>query len=231
MARYSFDEASIRRIARSVLYTERMLRGGEGDATSGEAPNSQWRPFRNDYAGTIPRYGLVSLTGITIPGQQIDIETGDRTGVTWRPLFGVNGPEEVPQNGYGLVATFGTMWVAYDSGTPAYGEVYGFKPSQFTASAGFHGLRVKGIVDATDKIMVAELYPILQFYGKATAAISANAMATGNKYQIFKGVDSTQADGGWTTVPDAFNRGVAIANNDPVWLAYAGDALFIGKIC
>lgn len=169
---FNFDEQSVRRIARTVIHSERMLRGG-GDAPGIDgAVNQVWWPFRNDYAGTVPAYGVVAITGITVV-QGLPIYTGTRPSTTFYRVYGINSAEAVPDDGYGQLRLTGPCEIAYDSGTPAAGEGWGPKPSQFTLSKGYPSITtVSGVIDSTNKVLLGTLGPINILIGKLAEACS-----------------------------------------------------------
>lgn len=203
---YVLDEQTGRRMVRSTLYTERMNRGGGGGTSTPTNLNQLWWPFRNDYTGTVPSYGVVAITGVVeVTATSSTIYTGDRPGTTFRQLYGVNSSVEVAEGEYGMLTLTGPCYIAYDSGTPAAGEGWGPKPGQFTLSKGFPGgTIVSGIQDSTNKLLLGTLAPITVLLGKTTGAITGGTASSA--YGIWCGVLDSEADSGFTTVPSSLSR-------------------------
>jgi hypothetical protein len=189
----------------------------------------------NDSGEEIPSNAIMVADAFDNAADPYNFVKVKKTSTTFNPQIIVNTARQIPTTPAaeraGFIPYQQYYTVQYDSGTPARGEGWGIKPGQWTISKGFPGCRIVGVINSTSKLALVELVPVTQLYGKCVTAISANTLATGNKYEIWAGTGATWADGGWTTVPDAYNRGGAIAVNDPVWLSWTGNAWFIGKIC
>lgn len=203
---YVLDEQTGRRMVRSTLYTERQNRGGGGGTSTPTNLNQSWWPFRNDYAGTVPSYGVVAITGVVaVTDTSSTIYTANRPSTTFYQLYGVNSSVEVAEGEYGMLTLSGPCYIAYDSGTPAAGEGWGPKPGQFTLSKGFpSGTVVSGIQDSTNKWLLGTLAPITCCLVKTTGAVTASSATT--SYKIYSGTLGSEADAGFTTVPSALSR-------------------------
>jgi hypothetical protein len=85
--------------------------------------------------------------------------------------------------------------VLYDTGTPAAGETWGPKPNQFTASKGYPGFTVLGVVDSDAKVMLARVEPYDTIIGKLTGALTDGA----NTVNMWAGDGGSEAvASGWT---------------------------------
>ena len=118
--RYSFNLDSIKRIVRTVIRDEARITNIVPPAKSSIVPTG-WQPFTNNYAGTIPAYGIVAITNAPtlISGVQAIQYTADQPGTTFARLYAVNGPLDVPQGADGMCLFDGICQVLYDSGSPA----------------------------------------------------------------------------------------------------------------
>src|SRR5215213_4800398 len=135
--------------------TLRVFRTPGGTAL-GIAPRTTGIPFKNNFAGTIKPYEVFAAAGIYTTWGGPAAILADRPGTTFRRTYYVNGDSEVPQGQCGLAQMGPAVTVAYDTGTPAIGEGWGPKPSQFTLSKNYpHIATVLGIVDASKKWMLA----------------------------------------------------------------------------
>jgi len=228
MAGYNFDEQSARRVVKSTLFTERMNRGGGASPSTPANLNQVWWPFRNDYAGTVPSYGVVAITGVVaVTDTTSTIYTGNRPSTTFYQLYGVNSSLEVAEGEYGLLTLNGPCYIAYDSGTPAAGEGWGPKPGQFTLSKGFpSGTIVSGIQDTTNKWLLGTLAPITKILCKATADNAAGSLATDTSdYKIQSGTAGSEADAGFTTQPAIYAR-ESTSNNEFFTASFANNAWY-----
>lgn len=107
-------------------------------------------PFRNDYAGTVPAYGIVAVTG-SATVNEAEYFTVDRPDATFRVRYLVNGPEAVAVSGYGLGHWLDKARdVAYDdSFTPAVGQEWGVWPDSFLLTLGGLGFDIQSAGDGT----------------------------------------------------------------------------------
>lgn len=165
-----------------------MYRGAGGTCVNAQERNEAV-PFKNANANTCPAYGVLPLIGITLDTGMPFYLNADRPGTTFYRYFIVNGPNEVAQNevGYGYIVNGSHNRVciaAYDSGSPAAGEEWGVKPSQFTLSKGYPGcFTVLGILDSTNKWMLGYLHPINKIIGKLAGTLSQGGSATVNVWE------------------------------------------------
>lgn len=174
-----------------------QLYRGPGGTCINVQERNQAVPFKNANANTCPAYGVLPLTGITLDTGMPFYFTADRPGTTFYRYFIVNGPNEVAQNevGYGYIVNGSQNRVciaAYDSGSPACGEEWGPKPSQFTLSKGYPGcFTVLGILDSTNKWMLGYLHPVLNVFGMSQGAIAKDA--TNGVVEVFSGQPNSGA--------------------------------------
>lgn len=160
------------------------------------AAPDQWRPvesltqlFENDESGeTIPAYGV-------FVGDSLDVSGTRRTVKAKRPstsnLYNgkriyVNGPRarEHEKKGQTQQDRAGNVLVAYDTGTPAAGETWGPKPGQWTLSKGYPGFRCVGVVDASNKIMLAVREEPDWYLCKSDSSISKGSTGTVSIYTL-----------------------------------------------
>jgi hypothetical protein len=221
----------MQRIVRTVRRVEAMPRAAleSPPLTIGSGTAINWRPGKNLAEETIPALSCVrTFTGADVDGvRRIYAYKPSTTFYTEYALT----PNVDCASGGLLGLCFETGLVKYDTGTPVAGEGWGPKPGQYTISKGFPGFRILDVIDATNKIALVRPVPIMSVYAVATAAMSAATLATGNKYKILVGTPGTHSDGGWTTVPDLYIPGGAIANAGKLWNEWTNNGWYGGKVC
>jgi hypothetical protein len=190
------------------------------EAAAGGTINDRRRPtrdrnytrvsFRNDYAGTVPAYGLLRIeTLTTIDGSPCF--TVDRPDSTFNRLYLVNGPDDVAQNGFG----WGTFlwhadWVLYDdASTPAFGESWGPQADSFKLKKWRHGFTIWGEPSGgdTDIVQASQMWAN-QFLAKSDEEIAADG-GTGQVI-IYDGNGATTA----ITLDDCVNRTGLVIEDD-----------------
>lgn len=140
--------------------------------------------FRNDYAGTIPAYGVVQITGVA-SSDGVQVFTVDRPGSALYRLCLVNGPEDVAEDAFG----WGTFlwhadWVLYDDAdTPAFGESWGPQNASFKLKKWRYGFTIWGAPTGgtTDLVMASQDW-VNEFLCKADADIAAGSSGTVSVY-------------------------------------------------
>jgi hypothetical protein len=192
----------VKRIAKSVIRSERALRGGESFGHAG-SQNQLWFPFRNEYAGEVPPFSVVEVTDcVAVPGLDLSYFKATRPSTTFRGpnWYAVTSSQAVPQGGTGQLRFEGTGRVAYDTGTPAKFENWGVKPGQFTLSKGYPSLASVHRVESSDrKLLLGTLGEIRTLLCKATAYLADGAVST--NFQIWSGTIASGANSGFTTLP------------------------------
>lgn len=178
------------RICRAVRIVERVF-GGPG----GKLPEKEYQPdatFYNDSGETIPAYGIFWDDDDFSYAEGVPVVNAQKPGTTFSPILYVNGGLEVEAGKYGQYQLGEKVWLAYDTGTPARNDGYGAKPSQFTASKNYPSQFIcRGIIDATDKVMLARnLFAIQTLLGKPNANISKGASGT---FNIYSGTAGSEA--------------------------------------
>lgn len=220
------------------------LRGNVAGGPGGKAPDTNvlvsdpGLQFYNDTSETVPAYACMRITGFT----DSDGETGGTAGKgspiikigkpdTTFGLYVVNGGIDVATHEYGICYDVGDVEFLYTSTSPSRGDGFGPTVGQWYWTKGNPcGIICYGSLDDTLKIAYGTLTPMRTLLGKATGAIGATSHST--NYKIYSGSPGSEADCGFTTVPEAYNKGAtAIANNDWVWLEFTNNAWYVGKIC
>ena len=159
MKAYAFDDRSARRIADTVRRVESMPIEKPRERKPVPDRNYTRVMFRNDYAGTLPAYGVLRVTGATTVSDDTFF-TVDRPDTSFARLYLVNGPEDVADDGFG----WGTWlwhadWVLYDdASTPAFGESWGPQASSFKLKKWRYGFTIWGAATGgdTDRVMASQ---------------------------------------------------------------------------
>jgi hypothetical protein len=202
----TLTDQSIKRLKRQIDRLERgyqnmprqmrsLVEQGVYDFTA-PPPKPIWFKVDSEGDTPVPAYGAMIVkdatadTAAPINGRDVcEVEKCSTTNFG-KPIL-VNGKHEATTHTGVLKAQSGPIYrVAYDTGTPAVGETWGPKPSQFTLSKNHPGFRCLGIVDADAKIMLAERVDPLPLLIKADAKILTNATGTCSVY-LDTATDST----------------------------------------
>lgn len=190
---YNFaTERDIRRVIAATRNNERAIQNLKAFVKAGLRPRSElWAAFKNDTGETVPRSAILRVTGIATDssgGYYLEIA---KPSTTFSRQFAVSCRRAIPSGEFGLAFLgYAPIEIQYDTGTPAAGDVYGAKPSQFTVSKNYPGYLVLDVKDTTNKILLAVPEPILTLHGKADAKIANDSTGTFSVY-IDKSTDST----------------------------------------
>lgn len=174
-------------------------------------------PFINNSGQTIPAWSFAPVVGT------VDVTTllpGVADGVTFlggtriprivKPQatfywpFLINGADAVIDGALGYAQAGPIYRVQAGTGVPVAGEGWGMKVGEWGAYKGHPGLVVIGGPDA-DNTFLAEKPALIRLLGKMTAAVAPGTSTT--NWRIWcGGGQGTEVDGGWTTLPQAWNR-------------------------
>lgn len=208
---YTLDARSLRRTYDTVLCVESQVKNLARRLDSRKDQHPQrWLPFRNDGSSAAPAFGVLAVTGSTD-----GILTITQPSTTFRRLYAVNGPDEVPASSGGLCTFDSPVQVAYDTGTPSSTEGFGIRPDQWTVSKQYpHTAGPIGVLDSTNKIMLAEWSSALvSLVGKTDAS---HAKSASGVVSVWAG--TTEADIGWNVT--AYNHFAAVATTKFVGLSW-----------
>lgn len=194
MELYGFDADQVARIAAAVRAYEGTAGAAAGRRNRGPDQNYSRVWFKNSYSGTIPKYGVMRVTGTTAVDNFYFLNC-DQPDSTYRWLYLVNGFEDVPQNGYG----WGTwLWhggqVLYNGATPAVGERWGPVASQWYLQQHRPGFWVFGGNDTNLTATVAVQIPPGEVRVKNDTGSAVAAGSTGT-FGIYGGSAGTTDTG------------------------------------
>jgi hypothetical protein len=178
--------------------------------------------FRNDYAGALPAYGCLRVTGVaTVDGVQVF--TVDRPNTTFSRLYLVNGPEDVADDAYG----WGTWlwhadWVLYDDGnTPAFGEEWGPQDGSFEIKKYRYGFTIwGGATGGSTDLVMATQREVTGFIGKTDASHAKSATGTISVY------DGNRADTS-INVSDVYNLFANVSTTKFVDVEWRGGTWYL----
>jgi hypothetical protein len=105
---------------------------------------SDW--FKNTSSEEVPPYGVMASTDVEY-FQGHDAIKIAKPSTTFRRKHFINGRNDVPVDATDKIQRGDLLRIAYDTGTPANGEVWGPKPSQWTLAKGYPGYICQGLVD------------------------------------------------------------------------------------
>lgn len=216
---YGFTERDLKRVVQTVLRSERSAKSGQGSAQPAGS-SVQWFPFRNDYSGTVPARSIMRITGATSFSSAFGglddqpILTCDRPNTTFYQQYAVCESQDVLTSEYGLCALSGLLEVAYDTGTPAQGEGWGPKPSQFALSKNYPAAaNVVAVTDSTNKYLLCHFGPIERIFGRAQGAIAKDS--TSGVVEVYSGAPTSGASIITSmTITGVHNPWADIADND-----------------
>lgn len=162
----------------------RVIRAFEAGPGGGIAPVKRALPdrnytriqFRNDFAGTIPAYGVCRVTGADTV-DDVPVLTVDRPDTSFNRLYLVNGDGDVAEDGFG----WGTFlwhadWVLYDdASTPAFGESWGPQNGSFELKKWRYGFTIWGEPSGgTTDIVLASQHWVDGFLCKSNEEFAAD---------------------------------------------------------
>lgn len=177
----------------------------------------------------VPRFGVVACTSTESAADDIQgpyLATCEQPSTTFRRVHLVNGPVPIPAGSYsgpsiGMAQNDEFLLVKYDTGTPATGETWGPKPGQFTVSKNYPGFRCLGVIDATNKVMLAVPEPPPFYLCKADSGISKGSTGTASLYVGASGsetdstVNITSCRAKWMAIATSKWCGVSFVNGVP----------------
>lgn len=113
----------------------------------------------NQTSEEVPAYGCVQVASFTYTSQRVRLASIQKPYATNTGIYLVNVAQAIAPNDGASVAQHDMhVQVLYDSGTPKPGEIWGPKAGQFPLNRNGKGFRVIGILDADNKVMLAERY-------------------------------------------------------------------------
>lgn len=216
----SFDENGVRRIVAAVRKVEQtVLPAGKFSPSIGSGTPQNWRPAYNASGETIPAYSCVRIeTGSTLDG--VAHVNAEKPSATFSRDYGLSPGVECEAGGR-VGVCFEAGFAAYDTGTPATGETWGPKPGQFTVSKNYPGFRCLGVIDSTNKIMLAVREEPPFYLCKADSAISKGSTGTASVYVGASGsetdstVNITSCRAKWMAIATSKWCGVSFVNGVP----------------
>jgi hypothetical protein len=237
MARgYMFDEVAIRKIVAdhiklALMYPTNSLAPGTTQYV--ERPPSRQR-FLNSSGEECPAYAVMEVTAGVRGGANAYTEerlTITKPTSTFNRLYLVNGPQPVAANyegeGTWLMDDAAGRPVLYASGdgTPAWGESWGAKASQWTLAKNRPGFLVTGAnnTSATNVYTSGVQFYVNQLVGKPDANIAKGASGT---VSIWMGTPGSEADTSINVT--AYATGAAVTSGKWVSLVFVNGSWLVG---
>lgn len=132
-------------------------------------------PFKNVDSTAAPPCAVLEVTGAVIE-EGVAFLTCRQPGSTLGIEYAINSSVRVDAGGKGICYRQGDVAVAFDSGAPAAGEIWGPRSGQWTASRGYPAIAtVHAVRSAAAKIMHAGLHPLVGVVGVADSQIDGFA--------------------------------------------------------
>lgn len=181
---FTFDEDAMRLIKREIFAQVRKAVDNTRHAIAPALFNDAMPlgiRFRNTSGEIIPAYACMRITGAERKAGRV-VLTVAKPSTTFQRLYLVNGSKPVAAAstayGYGTYLDEGGE-VLYESGTPAYGESWGPKASQWSLAKWRYGFTVLG---ATAGSMMAKQREVNVVYGQTNGAINKGSSGTVDLY-------------------------------------------------
>lgn len=161
-----------------------------------ETEKQWWMPFTNESSETVPPYGLLRITGAAknATGSRM-ILTASKPNTTFQRFYAVNGATPVVA-GYKGACTLclgQPVMVAIDTGTPAYGEGWGAKPSSWKLNKNYPGggFTVLGGNNTDKGAALFVQQPVNSLIGKLNGTLSQGGSVG---VSIWRGAAASEAD-------------------------------------
>lgn len=167
---YAFDESGKNRADKAIRWVESFREKQARRQRRFSGPFDDVRIY-NGTNNEMPQYGVGKVTSITTVGGE-KVVTVEKPDTTFSRLYLVNSGDDLAYQAVGVSKNRPVVKVLYDTGTPAVGETYGPKPSQWTVSKGYPGFTILGIVDSTNRIALARYEPIDHLVSKPGSTVS-----------------------------------------------------------
>lgn len=138
-----------------------------------------WHPFRNVGSETIPAFGVMRITGVE-ERHGVAVYTVDKPSTTFQRLYLINGPKQVAAEGYGSGTFDVTYALCSSSASPAYGESWGAKHSEwllFQHRPGFFMLGGYTGDGAAQRALVRQ-QEVSELWGSLDGSLSQGSSAT-----------------------------------------------------
>lgn len=131
--------------------------------------------FRNVDEQEVPPCGVMRITGAVVEAGTT-VLTCAQPSALLTAEYAVNGLVRVAPGGRGICYRRGDVSVAFDSGLPAAGEVWGVRAGQWTISRGYPGIvSVHGLRDAANQILTGRLHAPQSIVGTPATDVAAAA--------------------------------------------------------
>lgn len=176
--------------------------------------------FLNDASETVPAHGIIRVTGATLLGDQ-NLLLGDKPSTTLSRLYLVNDCLDVPQDEIGRAFLSLPKLALYDTAaTPAYGEGWGPKPSEWKLFKGYPGFTILG--NHASGSVLAEGGRLDKLLGKTDAA---HAKAASGTVSVYIGTAGSESDS--TINVTAYNKFAAVATTKWVWVEWSNNSWYL----
>lgn len=235
---WMLDDAAIHKLAANdklinLLYRT-LVRRLEGNRSPAEMLMPRRQRFLNNSGEEVPGYAVMEVTAGVRGGTNAYTEerlTITKPTSTFNRLYLINGPQAVAidKEGEGtwLMDDAAGRPVLYDSadGTPAWGESWGAKASQWTLAKNRPGFLVTGANNTTptNKYTSAVQYMVNYLKGKADGAITKGSSGT---ISVWMGAAGSEADTSINVT--AYAWGTAITSGKIVSLQWLDSAWYVG---
>ncbi|HEY1603844.1 MAG TPA: hypothetical protein VGG64_29855 [Pirellulales bacterium] len=197
---------AVRDLARDLRRLRSMRQNGPPAQGDRNTHGLRWLGWRNDGSSTCPAHGVVRITGNTQIGTgdpAVRIITGDQPSTTFSRLYAINSGVPVEDGDTGWLTFDSGAEVAYDTGTPAYGDGWGPKPSQWTLTKNYpETALVFGVQNATLKTLDCRWHGIEMVTGKFATGFSKGSSGT---ITLWAGAGGSEAATS-ITIPNVYSQ-------------------------
>ena len=144
-----------------------------------------WFWFQNGDAGDMPANAVMKLTSWSAADPEKPFFSAVKpTAFGAQFSHAINDNAVVGTGQWGRCYLMQTVPALYDDadGTPAFGEIWGPRDNTWKLKKNTGGFRIAGTVDTTNKYVLVQPYPFLDFRGIADGTIGADARGTVSIY-------------------------------------------------
>lgn len=217
---YVLTDAAIRQLRADHNELRGLLRSATGDLR--KSKNSEQKidgyKFLNNSSETVPAYGVMGITAGTFDSDFYF--TCGQPDTTFRRFYLINGPIDVEAGKYGWAQKpnqTNKVLFRTASGTPAAGECWGPKPSQWTLEKNYYGFTILGGADTTLGQVLCQQHVVNTIIGKTDSSHAKSASGT---ISVYAGTLGSESD---TTINiTAYNRFAAVSTTKWVQADWIG---------
>ena len=184
--------------------------------------NQRWLKVQNDNAGTAPAYAILRPTGVGLINGEM-VVTVDQPNTTLARYYLVNSAATIASGATGPATLDFPTLAAFDSssGTPAYGDGWGPKPSSWKLNKAYPGFTAMGYNLGTTATLALG-HEIGRLLGKTDSTHNKSASGT---VSIYIGTLGSETDS--TMNVTAYNAFANVGSGKWVWIEWQNNGWYL----